>query len=204
MKTHTPAEIWAHRAWPDHDVVIHESHPVTRDGTAAWAEPEFVARQEAGSGSLSTPMRIVGILAFCQAIGFLALFLFLCARAGAATGSNTVSHLALTKSMYETQTQRDPFGAEVSKTLDATGAGSTRTAGADAFKLMGILYSAASPSALVNGELVELNKPVRMQTTRGEVEVKAVTITRDLVVMEVGGQKVELRLGGTEGDKGSK
>jgi ribosomal protein L16/L10AE len=43
-----------------------------------------------------------------------------------------------------------------------------------------------------------------MQTGQGEVEVKAVTITRDLVVLEVGGQKTELRLGGTDRDKGSK
>jgi ribosomal protein L16/L10AE len=69
---------------------------------------------------------------------------------------------------------------------------------------MGILYNAASPSALVNNQLVELNKPARMQTGQGEVEVKAVTITRDLVVLEVGGQKMELRLGGTDRDKGSK
>lgn len=204
MKVHTQSEMWAHRAWPGHDVVIDESHPVARDATAVWAEPECLVRQGSGSSSLSTPMRIVGILAFCQAIGFLALFLFLCARAGAATGSNTVSRLTLTKSLYEIQSQRDPFGAEISKTADGTGTSSTRTAGAEAFKLMGILYSATNPSALVNGELVELNKPIRMQTVRGEVEVKAVTITRDLVVMEVGGQKVELRLGGAEGDKGSK
>jgi hypothetical protein len=204
MKMHAPPGSWTHQTWPDHEVVIHESYPGTRDALAAWAEPEFMACPRAGSGSLSTSVRIVGILAFCQAIGFLALFLFLCARAGAATGSNTVSRLTLTPSTYATQTQRDPFGAEISKASDATGGGSTRTAGAEAFKLMGILYSAASPSALVNGVLVELNKTVRMQTTQGEVEVKAVTITRDLVVMEVGGQKVELRLGGAGGDKGSK
>ena len=34
-------------------------------------------------------MRVVGVLAFCQAIFFLALFLFLCARAGAATESKS-------------------------------------------------------------------------------------------------------------------
>jgi ribosomal protein L16/L10AE len=56
----------------------------------------------------------------------------------------------------------------------------------------------------VNNQLVELNKPARVQIGQGEVEVKAVTITRDLVVLEVGGQKMELRLGGTDRDKGSK
>jgi hypothetical protein len=99
---------------------------------------------------------------------------------------------------------RDPFGAEVPGTSGTTAGGTNRTAGVEGFKLMGILYNAASPSALVNNQLVELNKTVRMQTGQGEVEVKAVTITRDLVVLEVGGQKVELRLGGTDRDKGSK
>jgi hypothetical protein len=147
---------------------------------------------------------VVGILAFCQAIGFLALFLLFCARAGAATESKPANRLSLTLSTYATETVRDPFGTEVSKTSDATGSGSGAAAGAEDFKLAGILYSATSPSALVNGQLVELNKPVKMQIGRGEVEVKAVTITRDLVVLEAGGQKVELRLGGTDRDKGSK
>ena len=149
-------------------------------------------------------MQIVGILAFCQAIFFLALFLFLCARAGATPESKAESGPALISSTYTNQTVRDPFGSEVPSASDATAAGSTRTAGAEGFKLMGILYSAASPSALVNDQLVELNKPARVQTGQGEVEVKAVTITRDMVVLEVGGQQMELRLGGTDRDKGSK
>jgi hypothetical protein len=186
--------------------MIEENRPATRDTSAAKAEREFMVYQRAGSGSLSTStaMQIVGILAFCQAIFFLALFLFLCARAGAAPESKAESRLALTSSTYVTETVRDPFGAEVPKTSGTTAAGSTRTAGVENFKLMGILYNAASPSALVNNQLVELNKPTRVRTGQGEVEIKAVTITRDLVVLEVGGQKMELRLGGTDRDKGSK
>lgn len=204
MKLHAPPAIWTHRAWPDDDVMIDENRLATRDTSAAQAERDFRVRQRAGSGCLSTPMRVVGVLAFCQAIFFLALFLFLCARAGAAPESKSAPRFILTLSTYTTQTARDPFGAEVLKTPGTTGAGSPGAAGAEGFKLMGILYDAANPSALVNDQLVELNKPVRMQTGRGEVEVKAVTITRDLVVLEVGGQKVELRLGGSERDKGTK
>jgi hypothetical protein len=37
-----------------------------------------------------------------------------------------------------------------------------------------------------------------MQTAQGEMEVKALKITRELVVLQVGGQKMELRLGGGE------
>ena len=204
MKLHAPPAIWTHRAWPNDGVMIEENRPATRDTSAAKAEHEFVVCQRAGSGCVSTAMQIVGILAFCQAIFFLALFLFLCARAGAAPESKAGSRVALISSTYTTQTVRDPFGAEVPGTSGTTAGGSARTAGVEGFKLMGILYNAASPLALVNNQLVELNKPTRMQTGQGEVEVKAVTITRDLVVLEVGGQKMELRLGGTDRDKGSK
>jgi hypothetical protein len=60
------------------------------------------------------------------------------------------------------------------------------------------LYNKVNPSALVNDQLVELNKTAKVHTAQGEVEVKAVEITHDLVVLDVGGQKIELRLGGIE------
>ena len=63
-------------------------------------------------------------------------------------------------------------------------------------KLKGILYHAVHPAAIVNDQLVEFNKSVTVQTEQGAVEVKAVQITREVVLLEVGGQKVELRLGG--------
>ena len=204
MRLHAPPAIWTHRVWPDDDVRNDGNRPVTRGTSAAGAEREFMARQRVGSGSLATPLRVVGILAFCQAIGFLALFLLFCARAGAATESKPAPRLTLTLSTYATETVRDPFGTEPSKSSDGTDAGSDIAAGAEDFKLAGILYSATSPSALVNGQLVELNKLVKIKIGRGETEVKAVTITRDLVVLEVRGQKVELRLGGADRDKGSK
>jgi hypothetical protein len=148
-------------------------------------------------------MRIVGVLAFCQALFFLVLFLFICARAGAATESKSAPSLELSLSAYTTKTMRDPFGSQVPTSAGTTTVG-THPAGPESLKLMGILYSAASPAALVNDQLVELNKPVKVQTGQGEVEVKALVITREMVQLEVGGQKLELRLGGDERDKESK
>jgi hypothetical protein len=146
-------------------------------------------------------MRVVGVLAFCQAIIFLVLFLFLCARAGAATDSKSGHSLELIPSTYTTQSSRDPFGAQVAGSTNTNGAGTVTSVGADALKLMGILYDAAHPSALVNDQLLELNRPVKMQTAQGEVEVKALRITRELVVLQVGGQEMELRLGGEHDQK---
>jgi hypothetical protein len=109
----------------------------------------------------------------------------------------------LTPSTYAAQTLRDPFGSEVPKSANGTG-GAVRAAAAESFKLMGILYDATNPAALVNDQLVELNKPVKMQTGQGEVEVKALKITRELVVLQVGGQTMELRLGGSEHNQETK
>ena len=180
--------------------MVDKDYPTSTNTAASQAE---ACRQRA-SGSLSTPMRIVGILAFCQTIFFFVLFLFICARAGAATGSNSAPHLGLSLSTYTTKTPRDPFGSEVPTPTDPTVVGAAHPVGAENLKLMGILYSAASPAALVNNQLVELNKPVKIQTAQGEAEVKAVVITREMVRLEVGGQKVELRLGGGERDGESK
>ncbi len=76
--------------------------------------------------------------------------------------------------------------------------------GVDQLKLQGILYNAAKSSALVNDQLVELNKTAKVHTQQGDVEVKALQITRELVLLDVGGQKVELRLGGGEHNPAAK
>jgi hypothetical protein len=149
-------------------------------------------------------MRVVGVLAFCQAIVFLVLFLLLCVRVGAATESKPGNSLELIPSTYVPQSARDPFGAQVAGSTDTNGAGTVTSVGDGALKLMGILYDAAHPSALVNDQLLELNRPVKMQTAQGEVEVKALKITREMVVLQVGGQKLELRLGGGEHDPEAK
>lgn len=204
MKWHAQPVAWTGRTWSDDDVVVDEKR-LAWNGTSAdvWGEGPSVARQREASGSLATPMRIVGVLAFCQAVFFLILFLFICARAGAATEGKTAPGLELNLSTYAAQTQRDPFGAEIRKS-GGTAAMTAPSADIESFKLMGILYDATNPAALVNSQLVDLKKPVKVQTAQGEVEVKALTITRDTVLLEVGGRKMELRLGGTERDKGSK
>lgn len=160
-------------------------------------------RRRATTGSLSAPLRVVGVLAFGQAIFFLVLFLFICAWAGAATKGAPRPNLELTSSAYVPQTERDPFGSGFAQSLDPSGAKTSETAVSGMLKLKGILYDPVHPSAMVNGTLLELNKPVTVQTEQGAVEMKAVEITRESVSLEVGGRKVELRLGG-EPDKNTK
>jgi hypothetical protein len=193
MKSHAQPATWTNRGWSGDNIAV--------DSREDWENSsEYMSEMYRSnpSRSLSGSMRIVGVLAFCQAILFLVLFLFLCARAGAATESKSNPSLELEHSTYTTQTVRDPFGSEVSKPGDTAGSRGVQSVGANDFNLGGILYDAANPAALVNDQLVELNKPTKVRVGQGEVEVKAVTITRDLVVLEVGGQKVELQFGGGE------
>ncbi|HXI83083.1 MAG TPA: hypothetical protein VNL17_03220 [Verrucomicrobiae bacterium] len=193
MKLRAQPVIWTHRAWPRADVLVDGRCEDREDTAAAKVERKAVTCRQTASDSLSVPLRIVGVLAFCQALVFIVLFLFICARAGAATVGKPTSDLALSLSAYTPQSERDPFGSEAPKL-----AGATQPVGPDLFKLHGILYSAANPSALVNDQLVELNKTAKVHTVQGDVEVKALKITRELVLLDVGGQQVELRLGGAE------
>jgi hypothetical protein len=197
MKSPAQPVIWTDRAWPRAGRSIAERREAGKVAPAVEIEGEAIVCRRTDSGSLATSLRIVGILAFCQALVFVVLFLFLCARAGAATEAKPTSSLELSPSTYLPQNVRDPFGSEVPKTGDGTAA-TARLAGPDALKLQGILYNKVNPSALVNDQLVELNKTAKVHTDQGEVEVKALEITRELVLLEVGGQKIELRLGGSE------
>jgi hypothetical protein len=97
---------------------------------------------------------------------------------------------AVTVSTYTTQHTRDPFTipgptSQVAKPSPI---------GPLVFRLDGILYQANDPAASVNGRLVRLNKTVTLTTGSGDVQVKAVEITREKVVLEVAGQKVELKI----------
>jgi hypothetical protein len=156
-----------------------------------------------GIGNLTGPLRIVTILAFCQTLFFFVLFLFICAWAGAATDEKRGTELELIASTYAPQKDRDPFGSGTVESADAS-AKAAASIESGMFKLNGLLYDRVRPSAIVNNELVELNKPVTVQTENGRVEVKAVQITREIVELEIGGQKVELRLGGGERDTTAK
>ena len=63
-----------------------------------------------------------------------------------------------------------------------------------AIRLQGILYQPAHPSAIVNDQLLTLDKTVTLNTGGGTITVRALEITRDRVVLESAGQKVELHL----------
>ena len=201
MKSHAQFVPWVHRANSDGDVRTDTRTTIRKQGRALPVHGRTADCRPSLSTGLAAPMRVVGVLAFCQAIFFLVLFLFLCAQVGAATESKSGHSLELIPSTYATQNSRDPFGAQVAGSTDTNGAGTVASVGAGALKLMGILYDAAHPSALVNDQLLELNLPVKMQTAQGEVEVKALKITRELVVLQVGAETMELRLGGGEHDQ---
>src|SRR5579862_1575547 len=157
MKSQTQPETWTHRVWSGDSIAVARNAPVRREVSAPPDVCTPAVYQPKQGDSLFASMRIVGVLAFCQVIFFLVLFLFLCARAGAATASNSTHSLELTLSTYATQTARDPFGSEVPKAGDGAGAVAARSVGASSFKLGGILYDATNPAALVNDQLVELN-----------------------------------------------
>jgi len=204
MKWPVQSVTWTHRAWSDTGDSVGRKCLTGKETSFEQVEGAPVASRGAAGLGLSTSLRVVGVLAFCQMVVFLVLLLFICARAGAATTSNSTARLELIPSTYATPTERDPFGSEIPKFVTPTTAGTTLSAGADTFKLMGILYDAVKPTALINNEIVELNKPVKVETRQGVVQIKALSITRDAVVLDVQGQKMELRLGGDDrGPKGS-
>src|SRR5260221_3655877 len=133
MKLPAQPVIWTHRAWPKTDVLVNGRCEPGQDALAVEVECEAMVRRRAASGSLSAPLRIVGILAFCQVLGFVVLFLFICARAGAATKGKPATGLELSLSDYTPQSARDPFGSEVPKSTAPT-----QLVGTDALKLQGI------------------------------------------------------------------
>ncbi|MBM3858603.1 MAG: hypothetical protein FJ395_03010 [Verrucomicrobia bacterium] len=63
-----------------------------------------------------------------------------------------------------------------------------------AFRLQACLRDRAVPVALVNGKVLELNKVVMMQIGSAEFPVKAVEIGLERVVLDVDGQRVEVRM----------
>ena len=136
-------------------------------------------------------LRLVGILAFVQSLIFLVIWLLVCANAGAATASKDGFDPNLQTSVYNPVKQRDPFSQAGAPA--ATAAAAATTAPTD-FHLEGILYQPVSPSAIVNDKLVTLGKTTTLDVDGGQIQVKAIEITRNRVVLEAGGQKVELLL----------
>jgi hypothetical protein len=154
----------------------------------------LVATEDAETGTqvwrFPSAVRVAGILAFCQSLIFLVIWLLVCATAGAATKPKAEFAPELKASTYEPTNLRDPFAKPGVASQDAKAAPGAPII----FQLQGILYQPTNPSAIVNDRLLTLNKIVTLNTGNVEVQVKAVEITRNTVVLEVGGQKVELQL----------
>ncbi len=168
------------------------SHIGDRDATSTFALDVTMRPLERtlSRHSRTDALRLVGLMAFGQSLLFLAIWLMICASAGAA-GVNKVDFSPdLQLSDYQPAKGRDPFGGMGA--ADAS-VGSIPI-GTVAFQLQGILYQSRNPSAIVNNRLLTLNKTVTLETGIGTVEVRAVEITRNHVILESRGQKVELHL----------
>lgn len=155
-------------------------------GDPAHAECEDVARRS----PVTSAMRVVGVLAFGQSLLFLVIWLIICASAGAATPPKKVDfNPTLVASTYQPAKQRSPF-TKVASSSEAV----LSVANKNAFQLEGILYSTSNPSAIVNGQLMTLNKIVTLELNGAKVPVRAVAITRDKVTLEATGKKFELQM----------
>ena len=95
----------------------------------------------------------------------------------------------LNLSAYQPVTARDPFlkpGANGSPV-------SLKMADSTIFHLDGLLGSTNDLTAIVNGWAISLNKPVVLETASGRIQIKAVKISFEGVILEVGGKRVELK-----------
>ena len=200
MKSYPHQLTWVHRTWAASPILTNEGHLVQRVVSVPAVERDVFAYRRSANDNRVGVLGLVRILAFCQVLLFLALFLLICTWAGAATESKRVFSPDISRSVYAPVSVRDPFGSGGAKSVSAPEGERVRVLGPSLLKLKGILYHTVHPSAIVNDQLVELNKSVVVQTEQGTVEIKAVQITREVVWLEVGGQKVELRLGGGEGE----
>jgi hypothetical protein len=204
MKLQAHQVTWTPSAWTSTAVLVGERQLPADAASMLNVRSKPVDVGRAASSSLSAPLRAVRILAFCQAIIFLVLFLFVCAWAHGATAGKPTIDLQVIGSSYAPQKERSPFGSGMVEPADGAAAKTGRTVAPGMLILKGILYDPVRPSAVVNGQLVELNKSVTVPTEQGNVEVKALEITREFVVLEIRDRKVELRLSGREPDKATK
>jgi len=88
-------------------------------------------------------------------------------------------------SVYQPVASRDPF--------TKPGANNLKTSDSAMFHIDGVFGSTKKMTAIVNGSAISLNKPVFLETASGRTQVKAVKITFNEVVLEVGNQRVELK-----------
>ena len=95
----------------------------------------------------------------------------------------------LTTSVYQPVAPRDPFLKPGASNLP----GRLTTANPALLHLDGFLGSTNNLTAIVNGLALNLNQPVVLETPSGRIQIKAVQITFARVIVEVGGQRVELK-----------
>jgi len=156
----------------------------------AWQVDSRPLERATSRCSLSHAMRVVGLMAFAQSLLFLIIWLLVCSTAGAATVRKAAFGFDLRFSTFEPVNGRDPFSKVGLNSTEAR----PLPGSAIALQLDGILYEDANPSAIVNGQLLTLDKSVTLPAGNGEVKVRAVEIARDHVVVDAGGQKIELKL----------
>jgi hypothetical protein len=155
----------------------------------SWVSDAGVERRHRDT-SIGKTMRIVGVLAFGQSLLFLAFWLLICFSAGAAPAKKAEFNTDLSLSTYEPTKQRSPLSSLELKVSQ----GKVEPGAPIKLQLDGILYEASNPAAIVNGQVLLLNKVVILNSGGGEVPVRAVEITRSRVVVETGGHQIELRL----------
>ena len=103
--------------------------------------------------------------------------------------SNSNFQHQLINSVYQPIVSRDPFLSR-DENLILTG---PKTVDLRTFHLDGFLGPANNLNAVVNGWVLSLNKPVVIETATGHIQIKAVQIALDGVVLEVGDQHVKLK-----------
>lgn len=105
------------------------------------------------------------------------------------------------ESTYAPEKNRDPFLREGQRVSNPSTTAAPvvvqaprREIPSSLFRLQAILLDGGKPMAVINGELLEQNKPTKILIGGSALRVKAVQIGRERVVLDVEGQKVEVRL----------
>jgi len=130
---------------------------------------------------------------FC---GFIfSILLAVCSRGLAGTAvpvvlTNSDFAPRLNSSTYQPTAVRDPF---FNPGPSAVPTGPKAVAEPTTFHLDGFLGSTNHLTAIVNGWVLSLNKPLIIETDNGKIEIKAVKITFAGVTLEVGGKRIELK-----------
>ena len=99
----------------------------------------------------------------------------------------------LTNSVYQPTASRDPFLKSGENIVPAGSNEKPSTDSSTPFHLDGFLGASNDLVAIVNGWVLTLNKPRVLETATGPVQIKAVKITFDGVMLDVGGKIVELK-----------